>query len=61
MLPFVNQKKTIGVGFDFQFARNHEVFYSVTNNKRDYYRSDEDYVQKEIAAAVNFQLRPKLF
>jgi outer membrane protein assembly factor BamA len=61
MAPFVNKKKTSGLGFSINFGRNHEVFYAVTNNRRNYYRSDAGYVQKELGFAFNYELRPKIY
>jgi outer membrane protein assembly factor BamA len=61
MAPFVNKKKTSGLGFAIDFGRNHEVFYAVKNNKRNYYRSDDGYVQKELIAKFNYAFRPKLY
>jgi outer membrane protein assembly factor BamA len=59
-VPFINKKKTSGLGLAINFGRNHEVFYSVTNNKRNYYRSDAGYVQKELGVVFNYELRPKI-
>jgi outer membrane protein assembly factor BamA len=61
IVPFINKKKTSGLSFKFTYGRNHEVFYSVTNNKRDYYRSNNDYVQKEINTSFGYEWRPKLY
>jgi outer membrane protein assembly factor BamA len=61
VIPFVNKKKTSGLGFNFEFARNHEVFHSVISNKRVYYRSENGYIQRELATEINYELRPKLY
>jgi len=61
IVPFINKEKTSGLNVKFTYGRNHEVFYAVTNNKRAFYRSNDDYVQKEIAAAIGYELRPKLY
>ncbi len=61
VVPYVNRNKTSGLSFKFTYGRNHEVFHSIKNNKRDYYRSNNDYVQKEIGASVGYELRPKLY
>ena len=60
-VPFINKKKTSGLGISINFARNHEVFYAVTNNKRNYYRSDDGYVQKEFEVALDYEFRPKIY
>tara|TARA_B100000809_G_scaffold116756_1_gene114986 strand:+ start:1593 stop:2999 length:1407 start_codon:yes stop_codon:yes gene_type:complete len=61
VIPFINKKKTSGLSVNFAYGRNHEVFYSLTNNKRDYFRSKDQYVQKEISAAIGYEIRPKLY
>ena len=61
VVPYVNKKKTNGLSVKFTYSRNHEVSYGTTDNARDFYRSERDYIQKEIYANVGYELRPKLY
>ena len=60
-IPYINKKKTNGLGLKFSYSRNHEVTYGTTDNLRDYYNSGSEYVKKEINANIGYELRPKLY
>lgn len=61
VVPFINKKKTSGFNVKFTYGRNHEVFYSLTENRRNYFRSNNGYVQKEIKTSFGYEWRPKLY
>ena len=61
IIPYINKKKTNGLSLKFSYSRNHEVSYSTTNNFQDYYRSESDYIQKEINSNIGYELRPRLY
>jgi hypothetical protein len=59
--PYVNKRKTNGLSVMFSYSRNREISYNVTDNLRDFYRSEKEYVQKEIKSTIGYELRPKLY
>lgn len=61
IVPYINKKKTNGLNVKFSYSRNHEITYATTNNFRNYYRSENDYVKKEISSNIGYELRPKLY
>jgi outer membrane protein assembly factor BamA len=61
VIPYINKRKTNGLSLKFTYGRNHEVTYATTNNIRDFYRSDNDYVKKVIGSNIGYELRPKLY
>jgi outer membrane protein assembly factor BamA len=61
VIPYINKKKTNGLSLKFAYSRNHEVTYSTTDNVRDFFRSENDYVKKVIAGNIGYELRPKLY
>jgi len=61
VVPFINKKKTNGLNVQLSYSRNREVSYGLTNDVRDFYRSEDDYIQKEISSTIGYELRPKLY
>ncbi|MBL4669614.1 MAG: hypothetical protein JKY30_10175 [Flavobacteriales bacterium] len=60
-VPYINKKKTAGLNVRFAYGRNHEITYGTTNNTRDFYRSENKYVKKEINSSLGYEYRPKLY
>ena len=60
-IPYINKKKTNGISVMFSYSRNREISYDVSNNVRDFYRSNKEYVQKEIKSSVGYEFRPRLY
>tara|TARA_B110000459_G_scaffold43678_1_gene48080 strand:+ start:797 stop:2194 length:1398 start_codon:yes stop_codon:yes gene_type:complete len=60
-VPYVNKRKTNGLNAMFSYSRNREISYAVSDNFRDFYRSETEYVQKEIHSTIGYELRPKLY
>jgi outer membrane protein assembly factor BamA len=61
IIPYINKNKTQGISAKFSYSRNHEVTFGTTNNIRDYYRSENDYIKKEISTNIGYEIRPKLY
>ena len=61
IVPFVNKKKTNGLNLMFSYSRNHEVAYATNNNVKSFYRSNNNYIKKEIEGVFGYELRPKLY
>ncbi len=60
-IPYINKKQTQGINFKFLYSRNHELTYATTNNVRDFYKNDNEYIRKHIEAGVGYDIRPKLY
>lgn len=60
-VPYINKKQTQGFMVGFSYNRNHEVMYNTTDNKRDFLKLDEFYLQKLMVARINYEFRPKLY
>ncbi len=60
-IPYANKAQTQGLKFRFNLRRNHELAYANSNNKRDFYKSNSDYVQNEKNVSLAYEIRPKLY
>jgi len=61
IIPYVNKRKTNGLSVKFTYSRNHELTYATTDNIRDFYRSENEYIKKVIGGNIGYELRPKLY
>lgn len=60
-IPYINKKQTHGLNFTLNYNRNHELTYATTNNVRDFYRDEEDYVREQTSFSMGYDIRPKLY
>lgn len=60
-VPYINKKQTQGMSLKFLYSRNRELTYATTNNVRDFYRNDDEYIKKHIEAGLGYDFRPKLY
>ena len=58
-VPYLNKKQTQGFMVGFNYNRNHEVMYGTTDNKRDFVKMDELYLQEQFVSRINYEYRPK--
>lgn len=61
VVPYINKRKTNGLNAMFSYSRNREISYGVSNDLRDFFRSENEYVQKKIKTSIGYELRPKLY
>jgi hypothetical protein len=59
--PYLNKKKTVGLGLGAGIASNHEVNYKTEYNKQQFFRLDDDYSRRDIYAFVNVSIRPSIY
>lgn len=60
-IPFINRKQTIGLKANVFYSRNREIFYTTTENRQIFERSDtEDYLQR-LRFSANLFYRPGIF
>ncbi|MDF1673222.1 MAG: BamA/TamA family outer membrane protein [Vicingaceae bacterium] len=60
-IPYINKKQTHGLNFTLNYNRNHEITYATTNNVRDFYRDEEDYVRNQTSLSIGYNIRPKIY
>lgn len=60
-IPYINKKQTHGINFTLNYSRNHELTYATTNNVRDFYRDDNDYVRNQTSVSMGYDIRPGLY
>lgn len=59
-LPYINKKRTIGLGLTAGFSRNHEIFYATNSHLRTFLNDDEKHVRQEFFSRITFTQRNKL-
>ena len=60
-IPYINNKKTIGIGFGANYDRNHEVVVQSIDNKPVYYKDPHNYPMQMGIAFFEFFLRPNFY
>jgi len=60
-VPYINKKKTQGIGVSVSYRRNHEINFNTSSNKRDFFKSTKDFVQDEFFTRFSYELRPRLY
>ncbi len=58
--PYINKRKTWGMGAVFSYLRNHQITISTQNNKRVFYREFPQYPYKELKAELSVTYRPEI-
>ncbi len=59
--PFVDRKKTVGIGVNFFYATNKEVAFLTEGNKELFLRNDSIYLLKRLRFGANLNYRPGLY
>jgi len=60
-MPYINNKKTLGIGFGFTVELNHEVPVFTLNNDPFYIRSNATYLKKLIYGFTELIVRPDFY
>lgn len=60
-IPYINSKKTSGLGFSFSYSRNHEIAYNTIDNKLLYYKNTNKYVRGEFSSEINYTNRQGIY
>jgi len=60
-IPYMNKKKTIGIGFGADWNRNQEVVVRSIDNKPVYYKDLQNYPMQTGNAFLEFFLRPTIY
>jgi len=60
-IPYINRKKTLGLGISTSFLRRHEIAYITNNNKRLQVRQEDEYLYKNQTIGFSLNYRKKIF
>lgn len=59
--PYLDKKKTVGMGIGAGLARNHEVSYKTDSNKQVFFRLEDDYPRSDFYSYININVRPSIY
>lgn len=57
-IPYINKKKTFGMGFSGGYKLNHEIAISTQDNKYTFYKTSTSFARKMGMMGTNFTYRP---
>lgn len=60
-IPYINKRKTIGIGINGGFSGNHEVPFITDSNEQVFYKDKEEYVVRNIFTTFNVVYRKGIF
>jgi outer membrane protein assembly factor BamA len=56
-IPYLNRKRTRGMGFSFSYARNHEVAFMTVDNEQLYFKDPDEYIREEFTGKLKYYHR----
>lgn len=59
--PYINKKKTFGLGAEVVWTGRHEVNNATLSDKQAYYKNVETMVQRDLLAAIHFRYRKSYY
>jgi len=59
--PYINKKKTIGLGAEVVWTGRHEVNNATLKDKQAYYKNVDAMVQRDLLAAIHFRYRKNYY
>jgi outer membrane protein assembly factor BamA len=59
-IPYIDAKQRSGLGFSFNYSRNHEIAYATLNNKVLFYKDRACAVRQELYAKVSYTYRKEI-
>ncbi|MFA4862651.1 MAG: POTRA domain-containing protein [Bacteroidales bacterium] len=61
LIPYLNKKKTLGIGFGFGFARQKETAFQTVNNKQQFFKNPEGFARQDYYAYGQFLVRRNIY
>jgi hypothetical protein len=61
LIPYLNKKKTLGMGFGAGFSRQKETAYQTVNNKQQFFKDPEEFARQESYAYGQFLIRRNIY
>jgi hypothetical protein len=59
-IPYLNRKKTVGMGLAVGYGRQRESAYRTVNNKQEFFTEPDGFVREDISASMTLTLRPDI-
>lgn len=59
-IPYINKKKTLGLGIGFGFSQGHEIAVRSVNDTLDYIKLENGYPSRELSSALQLIYRPDI-
>lgn len=60
-IPFINRQQTLGMEGNILWTRNREVIYTTSDNRQQFYRSDERFLFSRFRVRLGLNYRPGLW
>lgn len=60
-IPYINKKRTVGIGLSAGFAGNHEVAYCTVDSKQQFFKDKNDFVKKNIYSTFQITYRKQFY
>jgi outer membrane protein assembly factor BamA len=60
-IPYLNRRKTLGMGFSFAYARQKETAYQTVHNKQEFYLDSAGYARQDISAYGQLIIRRNIY
>ena len=60
-LPYINKKLTTGISLEALYIQNHQAMIELLNNKRQYIRTNNQYLRKSIMMGLGMNLRRNIY
>jgi hypothetical protein len=59
-VPYINKKRTLGLGFGVEWSKNHEIAYTTINDTLAYFKTEEYYPLKKFSSWGEVTYRPDI-
>ena len=61
LIPYLNRKKTLGMGFGVGYSRQKETAYRTMYNKQEFFKVPEDFAREDFYAYGQFLIRKNIY
>lgn len=61
LVPYLNRKKTLGMGFGIGFARQKETAYQTAYNKQEFFKDPDGFARQDFYAYGQFMVRRNIY
>ena len=61
LVPYLNRKKTMGLGFGAGYSRQKETAYRTMYNKQEFFKEPDDFAREDVFAFGQFLLRKNIY
>ena len=61
LIPYINKKKTLGIGIGTGYSRQRETAYQTVYNKQQFFKEEEEFARQDIYAYGQFLVRRDIY